>query len=294
MRKGIQLAVSLMLSASSAAYAAEAAQEKSSQEGVASQRLDKMKAAGDNPFVLLAYEPNYIIYTVTSDVNKEAYAAAGKDKVDDINANEAKFQISLLIPMWRGLAGSNSTLAASYTQVSMWQIPNSVISSPFRETNYEPQIFMNWSTEQRWGDWHLSSFDLGFNHQSNGRTDALSRSWNRLYANFIVENGDFAIQFKPWYRLPEDAENDDNPDIEKYLGHQQLNFAYKLGEHVLSAKTKFNFSTGKGGAELGWSYPILKRLRLYTQVYQGYGETLIDYNHEQTRIGAGVMLNDLL
>ncbi|MDM8926578.1 phospholipase A, partial [Escherichia coli] len=46
-------------------------------------------------------------------------------------------------------------------------------------------------------------------------------------------------------------------------------------------------------AELGLSYPITKHVRLYTQVYSGYGESLIDYNFNQTRVGVGVMLNDL-
>ncbi len=54
-----------------------------------------------------------------------------------------------------------------------------------------------------------------------------------------------------------------------------------------------NWNTGYGGAEVGVSYPITKHVRFYTQVYSGYGESLIDYNFNQTRVGVGVMLNDL-
>ena len=57
--------------------------------------------------------------------------------------------------------------------------------------------------------------------------------------------------------------------------------------------TVLTWNTGYGGAELGLSYPITKHVRLYTQVYSGYGESLIDYNFNQTRVGVGVMLNDL-
>ncbi|WP_176491915.1 phospholipase A, partial [Salmonella enterica] len=52
-------------------------------------------------------------------------------------------------------------------------------------------------------------------------------------------------------------------------------------------------NTGYGGAEVGLSYPVTKHVRLYTQVYSGYGESLIDYNFNQTRVGVGVMLNDI-
>ncbi|STH58657.1 phospholipase A1 (detergent resistant phospholipase A) [Escherichia coli] len=72
-----------------------------------------------------------------------------------------------------------------------------------------------------------------------------------------------------------------------------LKSAITSGDAVLSAKGQYNWNTGYGGAELGLSYPITKHVRLYTQVYSGYGESLIDYNFNQTRVGVGVMLNDL-
>ena len=62
---------------------------------------------------------------------------------------------------------------------------------------------------------------------------------------------------------------------------------------LISIPFQYNWNTGYGGAELGLSYPITKHVRLYTQVYSGYGESLIDYNFNQTRVGVGVMLNDL-
>lgn len=47
--------------------------------------------------------------------------------------------------------GDNSVLAASYTQRSWWQLSNKKESSPFRDTNYEPQIFIGWATDYQWG-----------------------------------------------------------------------------------------------------------------------------------------------
>lgn len=262
--------------------------------GAVSDKIDRMITAADNPLALVAFDPNYLIFSHTSGINRAPYEAAGESYAEDLAANEVKFQLSFAVPLWRGIAGENSALVGSYTQLSLWQLGNQEISAPFRETNYEPQLFVSWLPDYEFWGWRLALFDLGFNHQSNGRSEPLSRSWNRLYANMVVERGNFAAQFKPWYRLPESSSKDDNPDIEDYLGHSQFRFAYRWDDQVFSARTRFNIATGKGGIEAGWSIPVYDRVRFYLQLYHGYGESLIDYNHEQTRIGLGVMLNDLL
>lgn len=70
----------------------------------------------DNPFTLYPYDSNYLIYTVTSDLNKEAIKTY--DWADDSQKDEVKFQLSLAFPLWRGILGQNSILGASYTQKS--------------------------------------------------------------------------------------------------------------------------------------------------------------------------------
>ncbi|MFY3771178.1 Phospholipase A1 [Providencia manganoxydans] len=246
----------------------------------------------DNPFVLYPYESNYIIYTYTSSMNKDAIKSYdwGKDALRD----EVKFQLSLAFPLWRGIAGDNSVLAASYTQRSWWQLSNKKESSPFRETNYEPQIFIGWATDYQLGGWTLREFETGFNHESNGRSDPTSRSWNRIYARAMAQNGNWQVDLKPWYRLPESDSSDDNKYITKYMGYYRLKVGYALGDSVISATGRYNWNSGYGAAELGWSYPITKHVRFYTQLFSGYGESMIDYDYRQTRFGIGVMLNDML
>ena len=245
----------------------------------------------DNPFVLYPYENNYLLYTYTSDINKEAIASY--NWADKAKHDEVKYQLSLAFPLWRGILGDNSVLAASYTQRSWWQLSNRGASSPFRETNYEPQIFLGWATDYSLGGWTLRDVETGLNHQSNGRSDPTSRSWNRVYARLMAENGNWLVEVKPWYRLPESDSNDDNPDITKYMGYYRLTLGYQVGDSIFSVRSNYNWNSGYGGAELGWSYPITQHVRFYTQVFSGYGESLIDYNHKQTRVGVGVTLNDL-
>ncbi|EIX9086192.1 phospholipase A [Klebsiella aerogenes] len=242
----------------------------------------------DNPFLLYPYESNYLLYTWTSDLNKEAIRSY--DWADDARKDEVKFQLSLAFPLWRGILGDNSLLGASYTQKSWWQLSNSKGSAPFRETNYEPQLFLGFATDYEFAGWTLRDIEVGYNHDSNGRSDPTSRSWNRLYTRLMAQNGNWLVEVKPWYVV---GSTDDNPDITKYMGYYRLKIGYQLGEAILSAQGQYNWNTGYGGAEIGVSYPITKHVRAYTQIYSGYGESLIDYNFNQTRVGVGVMLNDL-
>lgn len=245
----------------------------------------------DNPFLLYPYESNYVLYTYTSDMNKEAIDSYSWGK--NAKKDEVKFQLSLAFPLWRGILGDNSVLAASYTQRNWWQLSNRGASSPFRETDYEPQVFLGWATDYSFAGWTLRDIEVGLNHQSNGRSEPTSRSWNRVYTRLMAQNGNWLVEVKPWYRLPESESNDDNPDIAKYMGYYRLKVGYQLGESIFSLQSNYNWNSGYGGAELGWSYPVSEHVRFYTQLFSGYGESLIDYDHRQTRIGVGVMLNDL-
>ena len=66
----------------------------------------------DNPFTLYPYDTNYIIYTQTSDLNKEAIASY--DWAENARKDEVKFQLSLAFPLWRGILGPNSVRCAMW------------------------------------------------------------------------------------------------------------------------------------------------------------------------------------
>ncbi|MFP1883257.1 phospholipase A [Lonsdalea quercina] len=243
----------------------------------------------DSPFILYPYENNYLLYTYTSNINRDAIQSYNWGK--NARKDEVNFQISLGFPLWRGILGDNSLLGASYTQGSWWQLSNKSESSPFRETNYEPQIFLGWATDYSLAGWTLRDVEVGFSHQSNGRSDPTSRSWNRAYARLMAQNGNWQVELKPWLRISDSK--DDNPDITRYMGHYRVRVGYLWGDSIFSAEGRYNWNSGYGGGEVSWSYPLTEHVRFYTKVFSGYGESLIDYNHRQTRVGVGVTLNDM-
>lgn len=92
-----------------------------------------------------------------------------------------------------------------------------IVSVLLRGTNYEPQVFLSWATDYRFAGWTLRDAEVGLNHQSNGRSDPTSRSWNRVYARFMAQKGDWQVNLKPWLRFSESSSSEDNSDITKSL-----------------------------------------------------------------------------
>jgi phospholipase A1 len=140
--------------------------------------------------------------------------------------------------------------------------------------------------------WRLAA--LGLNHQSNGRSDPLSRSWNRIYLLLGIEQDNFAVLIRPWLRLKEHYSKDDNPDITQFLGYGDLTVIYNYGNHTMSFIGRYNAATGKGALQAAWNFPLHRRVRGYVQWFTGYGESLIDYNASQNTIGIGLSLSDAL
>ncbi len=243
-------------------------------------------------FAVTLHRPNYfLVLTNNGNPNEKTYQQANEEVP---NHNEAKFQLSFKMLLWDNIFNDNGDLYGAYTQLSLWQIYNQ--SSPFRETNYEPELFLEFDTDFNVFGLRNKLLIFGINHQSNGQGGEFSRSWNRLYVEFIAKKGNFLMALKPWFRIPEDDDDDDNPDIATYLGYGQLSGAYKWRKNVCSFvfRNNLRFDENKGSIEIGWSYPLVNAVRVYLQYYNGYGESLIDYDNLTNRIGFGFMINDWL
>ncbi len=252
--------------------------------------------AKQGAFLFRAHHPNYILPIKYSTAPNEApflqefaEPEAGLDNV------ETELQLSFKIKGMEGVLGYDDLdLWFGYTVTSFWQAYNRDISSPFRENNYEPEMMLVYRTDYSLAGFRGRYISLGASHQSNGRGAVLSRSWNRVYAQFGLERDNLAVLIRPWYRIPESAEDDDNPDIDDYMGQGDIIAVYHKGRDTFSLLLRNNLRTpdNRGAVKLNWSFPLHGRLKGYVQYFNGYGESLIDYDHHQQSLGVGFSLSE--
>ncbi|VUD46026.1 Phospholipase A1 [Thalassocella blandensis] len=271
------------------------------QLGAISSRIYQERMQEFDPYVIVPHRMNFVLpFYGTNHINTEPYDnyIDASENLEDV---EAKFQLSLKVPLiTHGVLVEGDGLYFAFTVKSWWQVYASNISKPFRETNYKPELFYLRPLPWQPGGGN-AGITFGIEHESNGRSEEFSRSWNRIYMGILIEQGDFAFSLKPWWRLPEDEDKypgdpkgDDNPDIENYMGHFELNAAYKWQDYEINFMGRQNFRTSKGAFEAGFIFPLTGRLRGYATVFNGYGESLIDYNVSQTRFGLGIALTGFL
>jgi phospholipase A1 len=202
--------------------------------------------------------------------------------------------------------GKRDSLWFGYTQQSTWQIFNGGLSRPFRSTDHEPELMYVYPTA--WslpGGWNLRYAGLGLNHQSNGQSLPLSRSWNRLYLMAGADLDDrYVITARIWKRISENGSTrisparDDNPDIADYIGRAEIKGAWNFDRNNQFGVTLRNNlrASGKGSIRLEWlktiGDPAHSNLRFHTQLFYGYGDTLLDYNVKRTVLTLGLSLVD--
>ncbi len=249
------------------------------------------------PFELRTYKPMYLLAATHTNRTNAQPASQNPANVQvaplPIDATEAQFQLSFKTKVWDRILGDTGSLWMGYTQSSRWQVYNSAASRPFRETNYEPEAMFVMDAPGEFLGWKSVMTGVSINHQSNGRARPLSRSWNRLIAQWGLEKGDSMILLRPWWRIPERAADDDNPRIQDYVGRAEVIFAHRFGGHVVSVQGRHSLRTGdnsRGSMKLEWSIPLSGYLKAHLSLFSGYGESLIDFNHRQTVFGAGVSL----
>ncbi len=246
---------------------------------------------------LQPYRQNYLSLTKTNNINNQpstpSHVASASN---DYSAQEMKFQLSFKADIGSqrniNLLGFKTfRMWGAYTQQSSWQIFNSQNSSPFRITNYEPELIATVGTNYASA---LKLLNLGLVHQSNGQGKLESRNWNRVYVQGGWEwNDTTSILARRWWRIPENSLSDDNTDIVDYYGKADLVVRWEPGNKSQSIamliRNNLRKTANRGFIQIDWALPVNAGAssRLHLQFTSGYGENLIDYNHKQTTLGLG-------
>ncbi|HET6434653.1 MAG TPA: phospholipase A [Xanthomonadaceae bacterium] len=258
-------------------------------------RWELAKGSKLGTFNFRAYKPVYLLPAFwSSEPNTLPTSPNPRNTVTEpqaLNDVEAKFQLSFKTKALENVFGDNGDVWMAYTQDSHWQVYNAGESRPFRETDYEPEVLLVFRTRYRVAGWTGRLLGVGLNHQSNGRADPLSRSWNRIMLNVGFDRDGWSLMLRPWWRVPDG--DDDNPDIADYAGRGDVTLVHHRGDQEFALVARHSLRGGDrshGALQFDWAFPLTRSLRGHVQVFDGYGESLIDYNHRATYVGVGVSL----
>lgn len=236
-------------------------------------------------FGLKPYRPNYFLPYGFREGSYTSYDANSREYTNI----EAQVQISLKINVAKDILNLEEKYYVSYSHRAFWQIY--IESSPFRETNYNPEAFVVFPILDTTSIFKLHNLTVGYSHNSNGQGDDgdiifRSRSVNYIYTTLSLKHN-FLITDFTFYAPFTGSDLSDNPDIIDYLGCTEVKFTYFTGKHMFTLRGRGNTTTGNGAVEATYSYPLVNDVHLYGKIFTGYGESLIDYNNYITKFSIG-------
>ena len=222
---------------------------------------------------------------------RDNYFAVGTDPTHKPTSDnsDVRFQISIAQRLTKSVLPWNTYLFLCYTQGVAWDVFKN--SMPMHDFTFNPGIGIVKPLFNR--ERFVGKATLMIEHMSNGRDSIWSRSWNRISLGAtILVNENIAIDGKAWIPI---VDGMNNRDILKYVGifqggvsvmSQNKRFGGSL-HFVKRAKWDFSYNTR---LELFWRAWKAANEFLFLQWYNGYGETLIDYNRFVNRVRVGLLI----
>ncbi len=239
------------------------------------------------PLAVSVYEPVYFIVGGDGGLN-------------------AKFQISLRFRLFddhgrlaRKLPWIDD-LYLAFSQTALWDLGE--LSKPFKDSSYRPRLFYANQDLARYFDGNLRvGVEAGVGHESNGKEGEESRSFNMLYARPTLTLGDpDGLRAYVAPLVHNYIADDDNPQLADYRGYVDWLFgAGSKGGLDFWAVVRKGARSDYGSIELNASYPLSKLSGgdltgwLMLQYFNGYGESLLDYDRKldsQLRLGIAIAL----
>jgi len=193
-----------------------------------------------------------------------------------------------------------------YSHKAFWQIYDQGNSRPFREHNYNPELFLEWDRV-----WRFDHLRLGLTeHESNGEKlrfadDAspvnYSRTWNRTYLYARKSVLPFLnLGLKLWTVTDSEDPDEgsfviDNHDIQQFMGSGEFYLELGKSPSSVSIMLRQGWRKGTETIQVDGRMPLQvltggtdQRIDFFVQLFSGYGDTLIDYNRKITRCSIGI------
>lgn len=226
------------------------------------------------------------------------------------NATQVKFQFSFKYDLWPNR--SHHTVYLAYTQKSLWDVYDK--SSPFRESNYGPEIFYAHYHSETHGQPNagcgLFSEQAGVEHESNGESSDASRSWNRIFIGaeaMCYGKPTFGLLgLRAWYPVF----IAENKTIVKTQGYGELSLGAGIDDEELHMNGLVTVALRKGWSKTlakgsvtvdarwrpsyqsvlgkGWKFVPY----VWFQYFAGYGETLATYDSASSSARVGIGFTD--
>ena len=206
-----------------------------------------------------------------------------------IHNSDVKFQISFQQRLTKSVLPWHSYLYLFYTQKAMWNVLER--SLPFHDLNFNPGIGISRFIILK--NRLVGKATLIVEHESNGKDGIESRSWNKIsLAAEAYISPQLMAHAKFWIPI---IDGEYNRDILKYSGISQAGFQAISNDNkwvldmtmVKRQGWNLNFNTI---VQLGYRINNNSNQFIMLQYYNGYGETMLDYNQYHSRIRFGLLI----
>ena len=246
--------------------------------------------------VVLLIERRDAIYSLTGALEGEQEPPLSENEpmyfvVGASSGWSARFQLSFKYRLFDYDAGLGrdapwlTGLYFAYTQTSLWDLEGE--SKPFFDTSYRPSLFWRWlrSDDRTW----IDALRIGVEHESNGKGGIESRSLNIAFVQpewrwRTASLGNYEFTPRAYYYL----DKSDNPDMQRYRGYVDWRARWDSGDDWLVTLVGRLGTARKGSLQVD----VARRARdlkigalsgyLYLQYFNGYGESLRDYDQRHT------------
>lgn len=209
----------------------------------------------------------------------------------DMQRAEFVYQFSVKTALATDLLDGRGDLWLGYTQKGWWQAYNRSESNPFRETNYEPELIYAHRPAAEIFGIAPRLLTVRLNHLSDGRGRYNSRSFNRLGAGLLFDDGDQAFYYRVWYPLPAGGSVDGDV-IADYYGRAQMDWYRADGAsswHVM-LRNNLRLQDNRTSLAVDYSFPTASPyVDGFIEYRHGYGGGLADYDRVSNRLSIGAL-----